>query len=337
LVIPRADRLTHATRAYVALMTVGFSITFLVLPLLAFAGSWEVVALILVVERAGKAGRRRAGLVLLQAADSALSDMRAPVTLQRLWSIGFVCGPLLLGLVLWGGSGWFGEPGDAYRWAFASLAIPAALGIVALHRVRARFSALRDVRLPVTRQHSRELDRGFAACMLGSALAGFGLSSWPLLAFHAQQRGLAADHFVIMIYAAASLLYAVATLVALPGVAIRGDLRRVALLLLLAAAGLPAVLLGGPASAVAGVFLWALGLGMLDTIGQAVFDRWSSFRAHTIHSAVRGVSCGAGAVVIGAVSDVSLPGAAGISAATMLAGALVIFVSVRPTAWRSAV
>ena len=115
-----ADRLGR----YWLITFAGYSLNLLAVPLLALAGSWEIAAVLLLLERIGKAVRT-------PARDAMLSHATASV--GRGWGFGFheamdqigaVTGPLIVAAVLYYRGG--------YREGFAVLLLPAVLALVVI-------------------------------------------------------------------------------------------------------------------------------------------------------------------------------------------------------------
>jgi hypothetical protein len=106
----------------------GYTVNLAAVPFLALAGWWQTAALLIVLERAGKAMRT-------PARDAMLSH--AAVNVGRGWAFGLhealdqagaVAGPLLVA--------WALAARRSYGWAFAMLGIPAALALAVLLAAR---------------------------------------------------------------------------------------------------------------------------------------------------------------------------------------------------------
>jgi len=174
--------------------------------------------------------------------------------------------------------------------------------------------------------------------MIGVSLVGLGLADWALLAFHLDRRALLGDAMIPVVYAGAMAADGVAALFV--GHAFdrarrsgRSGLRVLAATLVLAAASLPLVLVGGTAAALVGVALWAMGLGATESIGKATVAILSppSRRggAYGIYYAVFGGSWWVGSIAIGALSDWSRAAAGAFGASALLLAALVMLAADR--------
>lgn len=319
-------RLADRTRAYWALTILGYGTNLVAVPLLAVIGSWQAAAALVVLERLGKAIRNPARSTILSFAAHEVGHGKAFGLHEAMDQIGGIVGPLTVAGVLW----WKGGDLDGYRWAFAALAVPAVLTMIALFTARARFPDPRALAPPDHAHEDRPLGRPFTLYLVGTALIGFGLADWALLAFHLDARGLAGGAIVPVIYAGAMAADGIAALL-IGGAFDRArkaggaGLRVLAVALIVSAGSLPLVLLGNTAAALAGVALWAIGLGAAESIGKATVAVLSSpskrGAAYGLYYAVFGVAWWLGSIAIGVLSDHSRPAAAAFGAAALVAAA----------------
>jgi MFS family permease len=328
-------RLADRTRAYWAITIAGYSVNLVAVPLLAVVGSWPAAAALVVLERLGKAIRNPARSTLISFAAAEIGHGKSFGIHELMDQIGAVVGPLTVAAVLW----WRGPDGaEPYRWAFAILAIPAVLTLIALVTARARFPDPRALAPPDPDAEQRRLGRPFALYMVGVALVGLGLADWALLAFHLHTREVLGDVLVPVVYAAAMAADGVAALTI--GHAFDRSRRHggaglsvLAIALAIAAASLPLVLLGSAPLALAGVAVWAIGLGATESIGKATVATLSPpsrrATAYGIYYAVFGAAWWVGSIAIGALSDWSRPAAAGFGAVSLAAAAVVMRVADR--------
>lgn len=324
-----SGRIADRTRAYWTLTIVGYATNLVAVPMLAVVGSWQAAAVLVVLERLGKAIRNPARSTLISFASVEVGHGKAFAIHEAMDQVGGVVGPLVVAGVLW----WRGGDADGYAWAFGVLAIPAALTLVALLTARARFPDPRTLATQPAEGDGRRLGRPFVLYMVGVALIGFGLADWALLAFHLERRGLLGDAAVPVVYAGAMAADGVAAL--LVGHAYDrarraggAGLRILAMTLVVAAASLPLVLVGDTAAALVGVAVWAVGLGATESIGKATVAALSppSRRgaAYGIYYAVFGGAWWLGSIAIGALSDWSRPAAGAFGAAALALAAAVL-------------
>jgi MFS family permease len=324
-------RIADRTRAYWTLAILGYGINMAAVPTLALVGGWHAAAMLVVLERLGKAVRNPSGSVLLSFAAEEVGHGRAFGIHEAMDQAGAIVGPLAVAGVLW----WKGGDLAGYRWAFGVLAIPAVLTMISLLSARARYADPSKLVGPAAAAAEPvAFGRGFTLYMIAVALIGCGLADWALLAFHLDKRGIAGDALVPVLYAAAMAADGGAALVvggAFDRARKRGGagLSVLAVTVLAAAASLPLVLLGGTAAALAGIALWAVGLGAVESIGKATVSALApkSRRgaAFGLYYAVFGGAWWVGSIAIGWLSDRSRVGASVFGAASLVVAAAVLF------------
>jgi MFS family permease len=319
-------RLADRTRAYWALTIIGYSTNLIAVPLLAVAESWEMVAGLIVLERLGKAIRNPARSTILSFAASEVGHGKSFALHEAMDQLGAVIGPLSVAAVLW----WRGDGIGGYQWAFALLAIPAALSVLTVVTARSRVPDPRALASANDDDTDGTLGRPFVLYLVGVALVGFGLADWALLAFHLEHRDVLAGALLPVVYAAAMAADGGAALLvggAFDRARARGGtgLTVLAAALLVAAASLPLVLLGNAATAIAGIALWAVGLGATESIGKATVailsPRSRRGAAYSLYYLVFGVAWWLGSILVGVMSDHSRPLASGFGVIALLAAA----------------
>ena len=126
-----SGRWADSSRAYWRITLLGYVIQMAAVPLLALAGSWQVAALLIVAERAGKAIRKPPHDVMLSRAGVQMGQGWAFGLHEALDQTGACAGPLIAALVR-------AHHGD-YRTAFLGLGVPAALTLISVLTVRVKF------------------------------------------------------------------------------------------------------------------------------------------------------------------------------------------------------
>jgi MFS family permease len=293
--------LTDRLGRYWVITFVGYSLNLLAVPLLALAGSWEVAALLLLVERLGKAVRTPARDAMLSHATTAVG---------RGWGFGFhtamdqtgaVLGPLMVATVLYFKGG--------YRTAFVFLLGPALLALVVII-IAARLYP-HPQHLEVTRPEIKTggLSRPFWLYVLGAALIGAGYADFPLIAFHFHRVNLVSPEMIPLFYALAMGVEALAAL-AFGRLFDRLGLPVLIAAPLLSALFAPLVFLGGFTWALAGMVLWGIGMGAQGSIMKAALaDMVPAQRrasAYGIFDTVFGLLWFLGSALMGFLYQVSL-------------------------------
>jgi hypothetical protein len=91
---------TDRSKKYWAIVLVGYSVNLLAVPLLALAGRWEVAALLIIMERLGKAIRAPARDVMLAHAAKAVGTGWGFGLHEAMDQIGALTGPLIVAITL---------------------------------------------------------------------------------------------------------------------------------------------------------------------------------------------------------------------------------------------
>ncbi len=252
-----ADR----TGKYWPLTIWGYALNLLAVPLLALAGSWEIAAVLLVAERAGKAIRT-------PARDAMLSHVA--VTVGRGWGFGFhaaldqvgaMVGPALVAAVLYFQG--------SYRQGFAVLLAPAILALVVLAAAARLFPQPRHLEVATPDPAAtRFLRRPFWLYTAAGACLAAGFADFSLIAYHFQRAAVLSVDWIPLVYAMAMAVDALASLVL-------GRLfDRLGLAVLVGAPALsalaaPLVFLGGDTGALLGMVFWGLGMGVQGSVMRA--------------------------------------------------------------------
>ncbi len=193
------------TRRYWTWTILGYAMTVLSVPLIGVTGVLAPALVMYGTERLGKAVRSPAKDTLLSYAAAKTGRGSAFGVHQALDQTGALLGPLLLAAILtW-------RDGD-YRLAFGILAIPGVLLLCMLLWLRSRVpdpreyeSSLEDTTAPDTAPiaHATGLPATFWQYVAVVAVLSAGVASFPLIAFHALNRHLAADATIPLLFAVA--------------------------------------------------------------------------------------------------------------------------------------
>jgi len=315
-----SGRLADRTRAYWTIALAGYGLNLLVVPALAFVGSWPAAALLVAAERAGKSLRGPARDVLLSEATEVVGHGFGFGVHAAFDQAGAVIGPLMMAAAV--------AQLNHFGPAFLRLGFPAAAAVIALLIAR----HVRPVQAaPPPSRSSEELPSVFWVYVAAAGVLAAGFLDFPLMAYHFQKTHIVAP-------AAIPLLYAVAMAVTGLSALLYGWLFDRFGILVLAAGiiisllALPLGFFGGGPGAIASVICWGAGLGVQDAslragIAQVVSmnKRGSAFGSF---NAVYGVLWFAGSAVMGLLYDHSVMGLVVFGVAAQLIAA-VMFVALR--------
>lgn len=328
--------LVDRTRRYWTIAIAGYATNLVAVPLLALAGSWPMVAVLVGIERLGKAIRSPAKSTITSFAASDMGAGKVFAITEAMDQVGGLLGPLLVAAVL----AWRGETLDGFAWAFVLLGIPALISILVLLAARRMVPDPRALEAERPAEHVAFGPR-YRVYLAGVALIAVGLADWPLLAYHMERAGVLDTRWLPVAYAAAMAADGVVALFAghtFDRVRARGKTGAdvVAVFVLGGAAYAPLVLLADanrPELAIAGIALWSLALAATESVGKAMIatlvPREERGRAYGLYYLVWGLAWWAGSVLLGVLYDYGRPVASAVASAFLVAGAIVVAASSR--------
>jgi MFS-type transporter involved in bile tolerance (Atg22 family) len=247
-----SGRLADRTHAYWGITFLGYAMNVVAGPALAFAGNWQMAAILVIAERTGKALRGPARDVLLSSATEEVGHGWGFGLHSIMDQTGAVIGPLLMMVAIARSH----HIGSAFLW----LVVPAIGTLVALTTAR----VLHPSRGVVARSGSTQvLPQVFWIYVAAAGLLACGTVDFPLLAYHFENVHIATETEIPLLYSGAM---AVNGLTALLFGRMFDRIGLIALVtgILISLFALPLGFLGGPAAAIASVACWATGLGAQD-------------------------------------------------------------------------
>ena len=315
-----ADR----TRAYWSIVTFGYVLNLVAVPALAFVGNWQAAALLIVVERTGKAMRGPARDVLLSAATVEVGHGWGFGLHAAMDQTGAVLGPLLMVAAVAHFKG--------FGLAFLPLAVPAFLALTSIIVAHAVFPTKAA---PPTPPPARELPRVFWSYVAAAGLLACGFVDFPLLAYHIQDKHLLNQEMIPLLYAGAMGTVGASALLC-GRLFDRFGIVVLAWGILISMLSLPLGFLGGSTGVVFAVACWGIGIGIQDAslragIAQVVSmnKRGSAFGAF---NGVYGVMWFLGSLVMGWLYGKSLPALVGFGVGAQAVAAVWFFWLRRPLA-----
>jgi MFS family permease len=317
--------ISDRTGRYWAITIAGYVVNMLAVPLLALAGSWQMAAVLMIAERAGKAIRNPPRDAMLSHATQTMGRGWVFGLHEALDQIGAVLGPLIVTAVLYFNG--------SYRTGFAVLLVPALLALAVLVGARLLYPRPRDLETILPDIEAKGYPQRFWLYILAACLIGAGYVDFPLIAYHFEKTAIGSDHLIPVFYATAMGVDALAALV----LGRLFDRKGVAVLVsatFFAAFFAPLVFLAGSYLAFAGMALWGLGMGAQESIMRAVIaemipaNRRAS--AYGIFNAAFGLFWFLGSLVMGLLYDISVPAVILVSFALQL-GSVPVLLWVRKT------
>jgi len=319
-----SGRLADRTQKFWPITIVGYVVQMSSVPLLALAGNWQIAAVLIILERVGKATRNPPRDVMLSHAGKQIGYGWAFGVHEALDQFGALFGPLGVAAVL-------ALRGD-YRLAFAALAVPAVINLSLLMLAHSLYPHPEEMEVNVPNVQTQGLPPVFWLYLAGAVLVAAGFADFPLIAYHFAQASTVAPDII-------PVLYAVAMGVSGSGSLVFGRLYDrfgfsvLIILTLIAALFAPLVFLGGFWAALLGMAIWGLGMGVHESIIPAAVapmvapQRRAS--AYGLFTAGYGIFWFLGSTAIGFLYDVSMPALIAFSVVLQLAAVPLFFVVAR--------
>lgn len=293
--------LTDRTKNYWKITIFGYIINLMAVPLFALAGSWEVAAVLIIVERMGKGLRVPARDVMLSHACSQVGHGWGFGLHEALDQIGAILGPLVVAAVLF----YHGN----YQMGFAFLLLPAILAIVVLVISRFLYPNPHDLELELLELDTKGLKRAYWLYIIAAALFAAGFADFALIAYHFQNAALVSPAVIPIFYAVAMGVDGIAALV-FGKLFDKVGLSIMILVALISTLFAPLVFLGGFYLAFLGMVIWGISMGAQESIMRSSVAVMSNIErrgsAYGIFNSVYGVSWFAGSLIMGILYTFSL-------------------------------
>lgn len=272
-----ADR----TGKYWPITICGYLLQMSVVPLLAVAGSWPVAAVLIVLERVGKAIRNPPRDAMLSHAAAEMGYGWGFGVHEALDQFGALFGPLAIAWMV-------AATHNNYQVAFVALAVPAGVMLSLLAVARLAYPRPHELAPTTpTSVNTQAWSRVFWLYLVAAALVAAGFADFPLLAFHFQQIGTVPPALIPIFYAAAMGISGTGSLV-FGRLLDRFGIRLLLPLTLVTAAYAPMVFLGGFWPSLVGICPVGAGRGRarVDYPGRGRphgFPRSTSVCLRTVH------------------------------------------------------
>ena len=255
-----AGYVSDRTGKYWLVTFVGYSVNLLAVPALALAGNWQVAAVLMVMERVGRALRKPPVEAMLSYTTGTLGKGWVYAVNNALDQAGATIGPLLMALVLL-------LEGN-YRTGYAVLLVSALLALATLTLARLFFPNPSHLEAGPTAT-AKAFTKSYWFYMLGGACIAAGLVSFELIAYHFSRTGAVTAEWIPLLFALAMATDGAAGLI-FGKLFDRIGMPAVLVAFLLSSLFAPFVFLGNFPLAIFGMVLWGIGFGAQDTLLKAL-------------------------------------------------------------------
>lgn len=305
------------SRAHWSVAAVGYVVNLLSVPTLALTGSWHQAAVLVALERTGKAIRTPSRDTILSCAASGGRRGLGFGIHEALDQIGAVIGPLAVG--------WVMKLGGSYRDAFALLGIPAVLALFALWTARRSYPHAIEPEGRDALRTEKGFPKGFWLYMIPMGLIGAGFPDFALIGYHLGKTAIVPVHLIPYLYALAMGVDALCAL-AFGWLFDKKGVKVMALSAVGSALCLPLAFSHNTGLLALGVVLWGMGMGVIDSVAKAVVAELLPFEkrgtGYGIFYTAFGLSWFLGSLLLGALYKEVSPGAAALCSLGLIAASV---------------
>ncbi|QQE46742.1 Major Facilitator Superfamily [Peptoniphilus harei] len=321
-------KITDRTKKYWPMVIFGYILDILAVPALALVGEkgWIAAALLLVIQRMGKAIKKPAKDTIMSFAASQEGVGKSFGIQEMLDQIGAFLGPVFLYLVMLFKTD--GTTFEIYRTAFAFLAIPGFITIILLFLTKREFPNPEAFEPEAKKEEAFVMKKSFIYYIVGISFFAFGFMDYALVIMHISKNltGLGGSYgtFRLISEETLPLLYAGAMLVDAVAALIFGhvyDKKGVKALVISTIISAPFSLFifgfKSEAAILFGLVLWGIGMGAQESILKAavtsMVPKKNRATGYGIFECSFGIFWFLGSWVLGVIYSKSLPLMIGLS------------------------
>jgi MFS family permease len=252
-------RLADTSGRYWPIAIFGYVLQMASVPTLALTGSWQAAAVLIILERVGRAIRNPARDTMLSHAAKNIGGYGWAFGIHEACDqFGAMIGPLVVAAVL-------AHRGSFHR-AFAVMLLPALINLTFVAIARMQYPRPQDLEQGLkSKDESSGFPKVFWVYLVGAALVAAGFADYPLIAFHFARTHTVPGEWIAIFYAVAMGVSGSSSLL-FGRLFDRFGFRVLIVLTLLAASFAPLVFLGGFWVALAGAAVWGMGMGVHESI-----------------------------------------------------------------------
>lgn len=291
--------ISDKTKGYWTMVFIGYGLI-LSIPLLSLVNCWEIAAILIVLERAGKAIRSPARDTILSHATMQVGKGFGFGIHEALDQVGAIIGPLIFSLVFylkWG-----------YREGLSILLLPAILTLLVLTVARRRYPLPQGFERPIKVDKGR-LSPVFWLYTIFTLLSVTGYANFQLISYHFKIKSVISNTQIPIFYAIAMAIDAIVALI------IGKIYDKIGLMSLISIPLFTALIpifsfSSNYILALTGIIIWGTVMGMQETIMRAaIADLTPTSRrglAYGIFNTIYGASWFIGGTLMGILYDFSI-------------------------------
>lgn len=295
--------ITDRLRLYWFITILGYTITLISIPLLAFANSWEMAFLLLFFERLGKAIRTPARDAMLSYATKEMGRGFGFGIHKFLDQTGAVLGPIIMAFTL--------SQTGSYREGFLWMAIPGALTLLMIFITKSLYPAPEKLEVTNHSFTNEKLPKKFWLYVIAVGFVAAGMIDFPLIAYHFHNDQILSPVWIPLAYALAMGMEGLSGLFLGPLFDRYGLI--VLLIAVLCVAFFPLLVFSNIFSlALLGTVLWGIGMGVQETVMRAyvatIVTPEKRATAYGYLNGIYGTAWLIGSLIIGLTYDYSVTG-----------------------------
>lgn len=249
------------TKKYWTVTFIGYFINLLAVPALALAGNWQIAAVLMILERMGRAIRNPARDTMLSHATSAVGHGKGFGMHEALDQIGAVTGPLIVGAVYYFSGN--------YHKSFAILLIPAIIAITILVVARVVYPDTKEMEAKENTISSSHFKNFYWIYLIAVSLIAAGFADYPLIAFHFNKTGQVSSEWIPVMYSVAMGVDAIAALI-LGKLFDKYGTKILVASTVFSVMFAPLVFKGNLTTAILGMICWGVGMASQESVMRAV-------------------------------------------------------------------
>lgn len=204
-------RLVDKTRKYWFFAILGYSMNLFVIPTLALTKHWYTAAILIILERVGKALRKPAKDTITSFAGSQLGYGTTFAIEEFLDQIGATIGPFVMSVTI--AQNIKLETVDAYRKAFGFLLFPALITIGIITVARILVPEPDKMEKNQSKARNVKFDKAFYLYLISISLIAFGFADFALIGYHVQSNKILSPVLIPVAYMIAMIVDAFASLI----------------------------------------------------------------------------------------------------------------------------
>jgi MFS family permease len=289
-------------RRYWLMTVLGYFINLVSVPLLAFAGKWEIASVLIIAERFGKAVRTPARDTIISYASSNIGYGKGFALHEVLDQIGAIVGPLIVASVIYAS--------NSYKNAFLILGIPALLSLATLIATMIIYPNPEKLEVKDEKKGTDRFGKIFLIYLVFTALTICGYPHFQLVSYHFKKIQIVGDEVIPVLFAVAMGVDALTAIVA----GFLFDRFRLKILFLIPIFSMPITILAfGIDNLIAVIFsviLWGIVMGFQETIMKsAIAELVTAERrgfAFGIFHGLFGLAWFVGSFIMGKLYEVSI-------------------------------